>query len=190
MTNNISFKSRFRPVLSNEFARISSSVAKKNFVNSPWTINESVKAIKAVTTGIYDCSVLGITDGTKVFLMHICPTKPQNEDFEKIKEFIINNTENNDQPLQAALFGSQTYGRRSTKLFENLKNLMSELNIPCSFFKNCWEYFNVLYDSNKDEWCISCVPIERCLIDGKTNSEEILKKAFFKVELSPLDEYA
>ena len=190
MINNISFKSKIRPVSANEFEKIASAIEPKNFVNSPWTINESVKATKAVTKGIYDCSVLGITDGLKVFLMHICPTKPENEDFDKIKGFIKDNIGFYNSNLQAVLLGSQTFGRRSKKLFENLKNLMSDLNIPCSTLMNSWEYFDVLYDSQEDEWMISCHPIERCLEEGMTNSEEIIKKAFFKVELSSLDEYA
>ena len=190
MINDISFKSKFRPILGNEFEKIASGVAKENFVNSPWTVNESVKVVTAVTTGVYDCSVLGITDGLKVFLMHICPTRPQNEDFEKIKEFIVDNTEKDNPNLKAALFGSQTSGRRSTKLFENLKNLMNEMNIPCSTFKNCWEYFNVMYNSKKDEWCISCLPSELCLMAGRKDSETILKKSFFKIELSQFDEFA
>lgn len=190
MTNNVSFKSTFRPVSANEFGRICSAIHPKNFVNSPWTINESVKSAKAATRGVYDCSVLGITDGIKVFLLHICPTKPENEDFEKIKDYIKKNIDTQNKDLQAALLGSQTYGRRSRKLFENLKTLMLDLNIPCSTFKNCWEYFDVLYDSIKDEWCISCPPIERCLENGNSNSEEILKKAFYQIEISSLDEYA
>ena len=190
MIDNISFKSRIRPVSAKEFEKIASTIEPKNFVNSPWTINESVKATKAVTKGIYDCSVLGIIDGLKVFLLHICPTKPQNENFDEIKDFIKDKINLQDSNLQAVLLGSQTFGRRSKKLFENLKNLMFDLNIPCSTLMNCWEYFDVLYDSIKDEWNISCHPIERCLEEGKTNSEEIIKKAFFKVELSSFDEFA
>lgn len=190
MAGNISFKSRIRPILGNEFAKISSTIAETNFVNSPWTIKESVKATRAVTTGVFDCSVLGITDGLKVFLLHLCPTNPENEKFDEIKNFIVNNLDTKTSNLKAALFGSQYYGRRSTKLFDNLKNLMTELKIPCSTFRQCWEYFNVLYDSNKDEWCVSSLPIECSLTSGKTDSEEILKKAFYKIELSPFDEFA
>ena len=190
MNNTLSFKSTIRPISAQEFSKKALTISPKNFVNSPWTINESVKAVSAVTKGVFDCSVLGITDGKKVFLMHICPTKPQNQDFEPIKEYIKENINTKDPNLQAVLLGSQIFCRKSQNLFENLKNLMAEIDIPCSTLRNCREYFDVLYDSIKDEWCISCEPIENCLREEKMSSEEIIKGSFYQVELSSFDEFA
>lgn len=190
MTNNISFKSTYRAVRGAEFIRASAYVQKNNFVNYPWRFTDSVKADKAMTTGVLDCSVLGITDGVKVLLMHICPTISENYNFDKIKKYIIDNIEIDNPNLQAALFGSQDYSDRSRNLFQNLNCLMTTLKIPCSIFRNCSEEFNVGYSSTTDEWIVSSLPIEIALTNNKISSEKVFKSNFKEVQLAPCDNFA
>ena len=54
--NNISFKSRIRPVGNWEFQGLTSGFAKKQYVNYPWTVKESVLSEKAITKNVYDCT--------------------------------------------------------------------------------------------------------------------------------------
>lgn len=187
MTNNISFKSTIRPIMGKEFAKRAAAIGERNFVNQPWTIKESVIAKDAVTTGVFDCSVLGITDGVKVLLLHLCPDEPLNDNFGEIKNYIANFINNSTQNLNAILLGSQKISKKSTKLFNNLENFISEQKIPCSILKNCLDYFDVLYRKENDEWCISSVLTELCLIAGNRSNEEILDKAFKEIRLSSED---
>ena len=109
--------------------------------------------------------------------------------FNKIKNFIVKHININDPNLQAAFFGSQDSCPKSSALKTNILNLIEKLNIPCSIFSNCKDYFNVLYSSITDEWCISGLPIEIDLCDSNKNSEKILKDAFKEVKLCSLDEF-
>ena len=72
--NNLSFKSRIRPVSLEEFYPITNSIGRKGNVGYPWTLKESVLNDRAFTKGVIDCTVCGITDGDKVLMLHICPT--------------------------------------------------------------------------------------------------------------------
>ena len=86
--NNISFQSKIRPVNREQFYKSIYSHPMNASVEYPWTVKETVYATKANTTGVLDCTVLGLTDGIKVFLMHICPTRKENYYFSKIADYI------------------------------------------------------------------------------------------------------
>lgn len=189
MIDNISFKSRIRAVRNGEFARASSMVKDKHFVNYPWRAIDSVKADKAMTLGVLDCTVLGITDGFEVLLMHLCPTNPENYNFNKIKKYIKEHIEIENPDLQAVLFGSQDYSNRSQHLFYNLNKFIKSLNIPCSVFRNCDGEFNVGYSSTTDEWIVSGQQMD-IAFNKQMTSEEALKTNFKEIQLSAFDEIA
>jgi hypothetical protein len=86
--SNISFQSRIKPVSKSEFRQLTSAYGKKSFVDYPWTVKESVLGKQAFTKGVFDCTVCGITDGLKVLMLHICPTREENSNFSKIIDFI------------------------------------------------------------------------------------------------------
>ena len=190
MTQNISFKSTFRPVNKYEFARISNKIDKKFYVDYPWTIKESVKASKAKTKDIFDCSVLGITDGKDVLLMHLCPSMPENLDFNKIKNFIMKKIKIDNPDLQAVLIGSQFNWKQSKALNDFLLGLVNKWNIPCSVFNSSQNPVNVAYFSDTDEWVINSGNIDKAMMNRETDSEKMFKSEFKTVELSSLDEFA
>ena len=88
--NNISFQSRIKFVSPSKFNQAVTGLSKDCLVDYPWTAKESVLAKNAYTKNIFDCTVCGITDGLKVLLMHICPTRTENDNFFKIINFIKN----------------------------------------------------------------------------------------------------
>lgn len=190
MTNNISFKSTFRPVKSLEYNNIASRIDKKFFVDFPWTVKESVKASQAKTGSVFDCSVLGITDGKDVLMLHLCPTMKENLDFNKIKNFILKKIKLGNPDLQAALIGSQHNQSDSKSLFDFLYSLMEKWNIPCSKLCSSDEALNIAYQSKTDEWIISSPQIDRILSNGEQDSREIIEKSFKVASLSSVDEYA
>lgn len=190
MTQNISFKSTFRPINKFEFARLANKIDKKCYVDYPWTIHESVKAASAKTKDIFDCSVLGITDGKDVLLIHLCPTMENNFNFNQIKNFILKKIKLDNSNLQAVLIGSQQDWEGSNKLNKFLLSLIKKWDIPCSIFNTSENPVNVAYFSNTDEWIINSWNIDKSIMNKETDSEKIFKSEFKHVELSELDEFA
>ena len=189
MAQNISFKSTFRPVNNLEYAKITARIDNKFFVDFPWTIKKSVKASKAKTSMVFDCSVLGINDGKEVLMLHLCPTVKENLDFNKIKNFILKKIKIDNPNLQAVLLGSQKNWDESKRLNDFLFGLMNKWNIPCSIFNTSKNSFNVAYDSNVDEQYITSLDISKALDEG-FDSEKIFKSEFDTVKLTSLDEFA
>ena len=190
MTNNISFKSTFKPVTKSEFSKIALRIPKQFSVDYPWTIKKSVTAVEAITNNVYDCSVLGISDGENVFLMHICPTIKENSNFNKIKDFILKKINIHKPNLQAVLIGSQKSWENSKKLNDFLLDLTKKWNIPCSIFGTGKNPVNVAYSSKTDEWSMTSYYIEKSILEGDKNPEKIFKTEFDDVKLSSFDEFA
>ena len=190
MTNNISFQGTYRAITKAEFGRKTINLPRGCNVRYPWTTKESVRATKAYTTGTIDCSVLGISNGQDVFLMHLCPTNPKNSNFKQIKNFILEHIDRESKYLEAALFGSQDYSAKSQKLNKNLLDLMKSLGIPCSIFKCASDEFDVAYSSIEDEWCVSSDAIDYLLNEKKVSSKDALQTTFKEIRLSHVDELA
>ena len=186
--DNISFKSRIKPVSPAEFQRVISGFGKNKYVSYPWTVKESVLNNSAYTKGVIDCTVLGITDGSNVFLMHLCPSFMENLNFGRIKEF-INSKLNlmNKEYLQGFIAGSQwDVTEKSIKIFEYLEDLMKKLNIPTSKLRSGYSEFDVAYSSNTDEWLIGCKDVPALRKD--LGSKNAVKEMFEEVSISELDE--
>lgn len=189
--NNISFKSRIRPVGFCEFIKQTKGFEQKHYVNYPWTVKESVIANKSITRDVYDCTVCGITDGLKVLMMHICPTMRKNDNFSEIVEFIKNNINLNDQNLQGFLFGSVSHSAdgKSRALFTNFENFLKEHSISYSKIRGSRDVSDVAYSSEKDEWLIR--NNARLGVSSKDDNNEALnffKSNYDEVKISDLDE--
>jgi len=162
-------------------------------VNAPWTVKETVCAPWAYTTGVFDCSVLGVTDGNRVLLMHICPTNSANSNWGKIEKFIVTNIKKrlNPECLQGLMLGSKfnnKYSPDSPKLFDFLAGVLNKLNIPYSKFKGGDYENNVLYDSLKDEWFIGNELLDIASKDEFKTPKNLANKIFDEVKISGNDE--
>lgn len=155
--DNISFQSRIRITSCDEFR----SLAKRGFaqVNYPWSIKETAYSTKARTDGICDCTALGITDGFKVLLFHICPTNPKNKNFKQVEAQVTQKIKDlmNPEYLQGFILGGKKYNinsPRSFELFEIIEGVLQKLHIEYSKFKGGDFVNNLAYNSTKDEWII------------------------------------
>lgn len=188
---NISFKSRIRLVPPGEFQRAAASIGRKNFVDAPWTIKQSILANKAYTTDVLDCTVCGLTDGQKVLLNHICPTMLENRNFEKIANFIKEKIDLTNKDLQGFVLGSKPYlasSPDSPVLFDKFVKLLEKYNIPASTFKGGPFVNNVAYSSVKDEWLISNPFISESFKKEASSPAELFQKTFDNVAVSDADE--
>ena len=189
--NNVSFKSTIRPVGHWEFHRLTNGIQVNQHVKYPWTIKESVLSNKALTKDVYDCTVCGITDGLKVLMMHICPTRSENNDFSKIIDYIKKNINLANENLQGFLFGSRktSPGNQSKEIFENFETFLQECKIPYSKIKGSSHYSDIAYISEIDEWIIKhekmgCAGVR----DECRTAERFFKEYFDEVKISELDE--
>lgn len=187
--NDITFTSSIRLVKTDVFNKTVSAIPKSHFVAAPWTCKESVKAAEAYTSRVMDCTLCGLTDGTDVFMMHICPTEKENKHFAKIREYLKELIDLNNPDLQGFLLGARDYpdDKSSVALFDKFVDLFKSLKIPFSQFKGSDNFnsLNVAYFSSKDEWLISSYPVDKYV--GKKPSEKLLNEVFQKVELSDID---
>lgn len=187
--DKVSFTSAIKPVSAREFKSALALIDKKNSVNYPWTLKESIKAPAAFTTGVRDCSVVGITDGKEVLMLHLCPTVGVNRNFDAIRRFIAQKADLKNPDLQAIIIGGRK-DKMSRFLSDKLTEIINNYNIPLSEVKisgdNC--SINTAYNSVTDEWLITCSKIDKYIRKGVKNGMEILKNIFQKVEISDVDE--
>jgi hypothetical protein len=187
--NNVSFTSRLNFVDSGSFNKIINSIGAKNTVNFPWTVKESVLADKAVTTNIFDCVAFGLTDGSQVLLMHICPTVERNKSFAKIEKFILNKINIFNENLQGFILGGKYHNLNSPnsiKMFDKFEKFLEKYNIPYSKFKGGPFKNDVAYITSKDEWIISNDVITPDL--KNLPAESVLHKIFDDIKISKTDE--
>ena len=190
--DKVSFTSLIRPVQAKEFSKSVSSIDRKNFVPYPWTFKQSVKAPKAYTTNICDCTVLGLTDGKDVFMAHLCPTQSVNHNRFELRRLLALNMDMKSPNLQAVLIGSKNT-KISQKLYDMLKETVDGFQIPCSELKISGDSgcsISTAYSAEKDEWLISCAKIDKLIKSGVKDNLEILKNVFKKVNISDCDEIA
>lgn len=182
----ISFTSGIKPVSLIEFSNSIGKIGTQNSVNYPWTIKESIKAPAAYTTNICDCTMLGISDGTNVLMMHICPTIEQNHNLFSIKQFIAQKLDLKKDNLEGILVGSKL-NKKSQEIYEKLSEVLRNFNIPYSELKIGKDPIKTAYSSQTDEWLISSSYIDKLLKKG-TEPLSILKSMFKKVNISETDE--
>ena len=189
--DGISFQSTIKPVSKAQFQKIVMPYGNHRYVDYPWTIKESVLADKAYTKHVFDCTVCGITDGLKVLLMHICPTRKENQNFPKIVNYIKSNFNLKNPDLQAFLLGSKPnmFDKRSEQIFDNFETFLEENRIPYSKLKGGPHINDVAYSSETDEWIIGHD------MAGNENIKKALKtprnffkKFFTEVKISELDD--
>ena len=189
--DGISFQSTIRPVSKSQFNRIVMPYGIHRYVDYPWTIKESVLDKKAYTKHVYDCTVCGITDGLKVLLMHICPTIKQNQNFQKIADFIKTHFDLRNPDVQGFLLGSKInfMDKRSERVFENFETLFEEHQVPYSKFKGGTHINDVAYSAETDEWIIGhdMGGNEKTMKSLKT-PRNFFKKYFTEVQISNLDD--
>ena len=192
--DNISFQSRIRLTDKTEYLKY--VTREFTSVEYPWTVKQTALAQKARTDGIFDCTALGITDGEKVLLFHICPTNPKNKDFKQIKNQIIQKIKDlmNPEYLQGLILGSKQYNigsPKSSELFNIIENLFKELHIQYSKFKGGDFTNNLAYNSTKDEWIIGSEFLDILNSSKETvfkNPDKVAAKIFDHVSIANCDE--
>ena len=190
--DNVSFKARIRPTTMKEFTEATADIYKRASVEYPWTAKETIKAAKAYTTDILDCTAGGIVDESdkNVVLFHICPTQPQNFNFEEIEKHIMSFVEEGRGKLRGFLIGSQKIFKDSDILFKKLQKMLKNKKIPITIIKGTKEdKTHILYDSKKDEWLISNFAINHKIHSGEKDAKKILTDCFDEVKIAAGDSF-
>ena len=192
--NDISFKSKIRPVCAEEFvSNLRRFDVAKQHVSAPWTVRQTVVDDKAFTTGVLDCTVCGITDGKKVLLMHLVPFLKENSDFPHIFNVIkkrLNGFNFDKTNLRGFLLGSKPdYSPGSEKIIDTLAKYMEERKIPYSMLKGGGYETHVAYSAETDEWLIHNQDITKDAFKY-ADPKAILERNFKEVKISHLDTIA
>ena len=188
--DNVSFQSRIKLTSMNAFDK-EVRYGKRNYVNYPWTVKQSVISDKAATTDIYDCTAAGFTDGLKVMLLHICPSMAENSNFKKIEKFITSKLDIDSPYLQGFILGSKNFNPNSPnspKVFDFFLNFMDKRFIPFSFFRGGDYANNIAYSSLTDEWIIGSELLNTVSKDVFKTPKNAVEKIFEEVKISNCDE--
>ncbi len=188
--DNVSFKARIRPTTMKEFTEATADIYKRASVEYPWTAKETIKAAKAYTTDILDCTAGGIVDetGKNVVLFHICPTQPQNFNFEEIEKHLMSFVEEGKGKLKGFLLGSQKMFHDSEMMFKRLHRMLTSRKIPTTIIKgNKDDKSHILYNAAKDEWLISNFAINQKIHNGEKDAKKILTDCFDEVKVATGD---
>ena len=91
-----------------------------------------------------------------------------------------------DKNIQAVILGSKN-NKKSLDIFNKFIELMEEIGIKPSVFRNGKNSTHLAYKTSSDEVYISNLNIDRILRRGATE-EEALKGGFEHVQIAPYDE--
>lgn len=184
--DNINFTSQIKPVKFSDYRKFVSTMNRKNFVDYPWTTEESKIGQNVYTEDICDCTSCLITTGKEALLMHLCPSVKENHFFDNVLLFLRNHLDLKADGMQAIVTGSKNT-KKSQDIFNKFLELLDYLNIPTTVLKNGKSPVNIAYKTSKDEFVISNLHIDRALKNGKS-SKDALKSGFESVKISDKDE--
>lgn len=183
--SEISFTSKLTPVSLSEFSHITGKFGKNNAVNYPWTINESIKAQNVYTTNICDCSGCLITNGKEAILMHLCPQIEKNHEFSRVLTFLRMNINLKNNKLHAVLLGSKN-NKQSLDIYNKFLELLKNLGMQISEFKNGKKPTSIAYKSNGDEVLITNKEIDKFIKRGES-FKQALHSGFEKIFVADCD---
>lgn len=187
--SDVSFKAKIRPVTVSEFTK--SRMLTLHKVDYPWTAKETVKAKKAYTTDIYDCTAGGIVDkhNKNVVMFHICPTQKENFNFDNIEKQIMELVDKGSSDLSGFLVGSLDLFRDSSMMFKKLHRMLKNHNIQTTILRGTKEErTDILYNAQKDEWLVTNHNINQKIHNNLKSPKSILSESFDEVILSSKDE--
>ena len=183
--SEISFTSSIRGVSSTEFNKLISKCGKQNFVDFPWTIEDTKIAPDVFTKNIADCSACVISNGQNAVMMHLSPENSNNHAFSIVLQKLRNLIDLKDPNLQAILIGSKNT-KKSQDIYTKFKELFEQLNIPYSTLKNSNKPANIAYSSTSDELLVSNIEIDKKLKKGYTPKDALLS-SFENINIANCD---
>lgn len=147
--NNLNFNSTWY-IVNRRVFRIRVRKIGENIVKPPWTIKENIVAKSACTFKDFDCKTDGVTNGLKVLMRHICPTEPQNRNFNEIDNNLLKEIEPlRNEYLQGYVLGGKANNKNSPRSMESVYrsvDLFERQRIPYTRFiggnyENDYAYF-------------------------------------------------
>ena len=190
-----SFQSTIQIVNPEEFAVAVQRIS-NNEVKFPWTINGSRLSIDVYTRGVYDCGVVGITNGKEAFLMHICPTEVANSNFTKIRDFILEKIRYmRNEYVQGFVLGGKAdiscqSSPKSMEYADNYCEIFKHEGIPFTKLLGGKDWNDVAYFTEKDMWLIGNIQSAQLRNAYRDNPAAAAKSIFDKVDLCEFDEFS
>ena len=188
--NNISFQSRIKPLTQAEFDKALRAFSPEGSSVYPWTTRQTVYTNRVYTRGICSCTACLIKDDDKALLLHLNPDMEENNNFEKIFDFIKQKINVQKSNLEAFLTGSNN-NSGSYELYQKFKEFLNKYKIPVTELQHAQDSVAIAYRTDKDEILVSVGSrldyVEQYKNAGFTD-REVLNKCFRKVSVSECDE--
>lgn len=165
-----------------------------NEVLYPWTLKEGKIAKDVFTRDVFDCGVIGVTNGLNASMDHICPTEPKNLEFTKIKDSILEKIDLlRNEYLQGFVLGGKsnvaiTKSPRSMEYVNGYCDIFRQADVPFSKFL-AGDYWNdIAYFTEKDAFFIGNERADSLRKIFPDNPLAAAKEIFDEVELCVQDE--
>ena len=199
--SSVTFTSRIRLVQRQEFDAYIKANRLRAHVDCPWTADEILRAKRAYTTGVCDCSAGGITDVSGVVMFHLCPLDDNLKNWDHVVKTLEKKIRLSGTKLRGLLLGSENYSE-SNELFGRLQEFMKKYNIPYSKFRLNKKFdgeVDILFNSVNNEWRITNPEIGIGVVlnqssirnmskEGKSDAlVNLAKRAFKDVEIDKGD---
>ena len=127
---------KIRPISTAEYYNKSHDLDDKHFIDSPWTLKESITTKdKCGTDSVQECTVVGIYGDKGLSLNHLNPNNKANEDFRYIEFELMNQLEQQGKNAKAFVIGSCEEDFLSNRQFENIIDLFATEKVPFSSYK-------------------------------------------------------
>ena len=208
--NNISFKSQIKLISQQEFDNKTKNLnPKKHEVDYPWTPETGKTGKNLFTTGVHDCVVVGVVDGKKAKLYHLCQRSRRTGIDTHQKGFDIRDTErrildgvNLDNPdLHAFIFGGwhRDNPKYNKKHVEKIEKIFDKNLIPYSVIAGNRPQFDgiapasVFYSNKEDTFYITNGLLTEDFINKDTTVDEkenYLRNKYNKVDICQFDTIA
>ena len=180
VSDSVAFQSNIRLIDQKLFyQKIKHLNPKRHEVGFPWTSDTMKKGKNLFTTGILDCIVVGVKDGTDFILAHLGIYNQEQAKLNHQKGFSISNFERrmleninlDNENLHAFIIGGKQILSTSTynvNQLEKVKKFFNKYYIPYSIFgarKDTYHFgeFEIFYENKEDTLYIT-----NSLIDKKS----------------------
>ncbi|MBR1775560.1 hypothetical protein IJ750_00605 [bacterium] len=190
-SDSTGFQSKIKFINYSEFLEKTKNLnPKKHQVGYPWQPFSRKNGKNLYTTGIQDCIAIGLVDGKKSTLFHICTAKHgeakklnlKGFDIKQIEHRILESVDLTSKNLHAIILGGHQIkdaSKYNVKHLNKIKKILDDNKIPYSIFGarrdvHCFGKYSMLYSTKEDTWYISNNLTNRSALGGMGKEIEAL----------------
>ncbi len=126
---------RLKPISIAEYLDTKKTLGRKNYVDEPWTLKQSITEDTIATDCIRECTVVGIKGKNGVTINHLNPNNPENYDLKPVADALAKQIQAQGKDAKAFMLGSVEIDTKSNYQFWKLYEILEKMGIPFSAYK-------------------------------------------------------